>query len=253
MARIRSIKPEFWSSEQVVECSPTARLLFIGLWNFCDDGGNHPASTKTLKMEVFPGDCFPDSAIKTMVEELLEHGLLVEYVVDNKSYWHVTGWHHQKIEKPNKKYPTFQNPQKFDDQSANSRRQVGEQTPEEGKGGDIRKGKEETHPLPFPAGRERAGKVAAHDSRFDAFWDAYPRKAGKRDAAKAWAKLKPDEALCGTIMAALERHKHCDMWTKDGGQFVPYPATYLRGERWTDSHTRTAQRSALDDWMVGAV
>ena len=113
--------------------------------------------------------------------------------------------------------------------------------------------KEITHPLPFPAGRERAGKVAAHDSRFDAFWDAYPRKAGKRDAAKAWAKLKPDDALCNTIMVALERHKRCDMWTKDCGQFVPYPATYLRGERWTDSHTRTAQRSALDAWMVGAV
>ena len=91
------------------------------------------------------------------------------------------------------------------------------------------------------------------DERFENFWDAYPRKAGKRDAAKAWAKLKPDEALCGTIMAALERHKRCDMWTKDGGQFVPYPATYLRGERWTDSHTLMAQRSALDDWMVGAV
>ena len=42
MARIRTIKPEFWTSEQVVDCSPTARLLFIGLWNFCDDGGVHP-------------------------------------------------------------------------------------------------------------------------------------------------------------------------------------------------------------------
>ena len=30
-----------WTSEQIVECSPIARLLFIGMWNFCDDGGNH--------------------------------------------------------------------------------------------------------------------------------------------------------------------------------------------------------------------
>lgn len=112
---------------------------------------------------------------------------------------------------------------------------------------------EETLPLPFPAGRERAGKVAAHDKRFEEFWDAYPRKAGKRDAAKAWAKLKPDDALCGTIMAALEQHKRCDMWAKDDGRFVPYPATYLRGERWNDHHTRPAQHSALDDWMAGAL
>ena len=147
MARIRSIKPEFWSSEQVVECSPTARLLFIGLWNFCDDGGNHPASTKTLKMEVFPGDCFPDSAIKDMVDELLKNGLIIEYVVENKGYWHVTGWHHQKIEKPNKRYPPFQNPPNFGDLSPNGSRKVGDQTPEEGNGGDNRNGKEET-PLP---------------------------------------------------------------------------------------------------------
>ncbi len=44
MARIRSIKTEFWTAEQVMECSPIARLLFIGMWNFCDDGGNHPAT-----------------------------------------------------------------------------------------------------------------------------------------------------------------------------------------------------------------
>lgn len=34
MARIRTIKPEFWTSEQVMGCAPLARLLFIGLWNF---------------------------------------------------------------------------------------------------------------------------------------------------------------------------------------------------------------------------
>ena len=56
MARIRTIKPEFWTSEQVMECSPLARLLFIGVWNFCDDAGNHPMSAKTLKALVFPGD-----------------------------------------------------------------------------------------------------------------------------------------------------------------------------------------------------
>ena len=56
MARIRTIKPEFWTSDQVVECSFAARLLFIGMWNFCDDYGVHPASLRKLKMEIFPGD-----------------------------------------------------------------------------------------------------------------------------------------------------------------------------------------------------
>ena len=54
MSRIRTVKPEFWTSEQIIACSPIARLLFIGLWNFCDDNGVHPASYIRLKAEVFP-------------------------------------------------------------------------------------------------------------------------------------------------------------------------------------------------------
>ena len=42
MARIRTIKPEFWASEQVMDCKPVTRLLFIGLWNFVDDFGRAP-------------------------------------------------------------------------------------------------------------------------------------------------------------------------------------------------------------------
>ena len=123
MARIRTIKPEFWTSEQVVECSPIARLLFIGMWNFCDDDGNHPASAKSIKMQVFPGDDISTSDIDAMLSELSENGLIIEYAAGGKKYWHVTGWHHQKIEKPAYKYP------KFSDQSATSRRPVDDQSP----------------------------------------------------------------------------------------------------------------------------
>lgn len=111
MARLRTVKPEFWTSEQVMECSPITRLLFIGLWNFCDDGGNHPASSVTLRAEVFPGDKHPVSTddVQKCITELLEHALIVEYEANNKRYWHVTGWHHQKIDKPTFKYPKPQN------------------------------------------------------------------------------------------------------------------------------------------------
>jgi len=113
------IKPDFWTSEQVVECSPITRLLFIGMWNFCDDGGNHVASLRTLKMEVFPGDDMNLDAIGDCVNELLDNDLIVEYVSEGKAYWHVTGWHHQKIEKPSYKHP------EFTEDSAIDRRMVG--------------------------------------------------------------------------------------------------------------------------------
>ena len=105
MARIRSIKPEFWTSEQITECSPNARLLFVGLWSFCDDAGIHPASVARLKMEVFPADDFSRADIASMVEELVNVGLLNPYEVQGEQFWQVTGWHHQKIDQPTFKYP----------------------------------------------------------------------------------------------------------------------------------------------------
>ena len=82
MARIRSIKPEFWTSEQIAECSPNTRLLFIGMWSFCDDYGVHPASCARLKMEVFPADAIGSAEIRRMIDELTSNGLIAEYEVD---------------------------------------------------------------------------------------------------------------------------------------------------------------------------
>lgn len=106
MAKIRSIKVEFWTSEQVVSCSIHARLLFIGLWNFCDDGGNHPASSFRLKMEVFPADDFSTNDVDGWINELLGNGLIRQYSVDSVDYWHVTGFKkHQIIRKAYYKFP----------------------------------------------------------------------------------------------------------------------------------------------------
>ena len=105
MARIRSIKPEFWTSEQVVSVSPLARLLFIGLWNFADDQGVHPANAKRISMAVFPGDKFADKKIKELLKELLGSRLLTIFEDSGKPYFFITGWNHQKIAKKTAKYP----------------------------------------------------------------------------------------------------------------------------------------------------
>jgi len=138
MGRIRTIKPEFWTSAQIVECSPIARLLFVGMWNFCDDCGTMPANPKTLKMLVFPGDDFMISQISEFVQELIQNELLVEYQADDgKSYWNVTGWRHQKIDRPQPaKYPKPSD-------SANVRRTFAEHSPTERKGKE-RKGEDIT-------------------------------------------------------------------------------------------------------------
>ena len=69
---------------------------------------------------------------------------------------------------------------------------------------------------------------------FDAFWASYPKKASKGDARKAWKQIQPDSELLTKMLTSLERAKTCAGWIKDGGQYIPYPATWLRAEGWED-------------------
>jgi len=100
MARIRTIKPEFFTDDTVGELSPTARLLFIGTWVFADDHGTLDRSAKQLKAQVFPYDgvdCEP------LILELIAAGLLVEYDGDGRTFLHIAGFSdHQRIDKPSK-------------------------------------------------------------------------------------------------------------------------------------------------------
>ncbi len=100
MARIRSIKPEFWTSEQVVECSTNARLLFIGMWNFADDQGRMTFSPKKIKAQVFPADDISVDDIRRMLDELSASALIHLYSIENAQYIQITGWHHQRIDRP---------------------------------------------------------------------------------------------------------------------------------------------------------
>lgn len=121
MARIRSIKPEFWSSEQVMECSTNARLLFIGLWNFCDDAGRMTLSPKRIKAQVFSSDDVTAEDVRRLIDELSSNDLLHLYEVEGKEFLQVTGWHHQKIDRPQKS----QLPEPPDPNSPNGRRTIG--------------------------------------------------------------------------------------------------------------------------------
>ncbi len=77
---------------------------------------------------------------------------------------------------------------------------------------------------------------------FDEFWQLFPRREAKKDARKAWDRLHPSPEVQQQIATALEWQCQTVQWTKGDGQFVPYPASYLRGERWTDERRQTKQQ-----------
>ena len=70
--------------------------------------------------------------------------------------------------------------------------------------------------------------------RFARFWAEYPRKTGKGAAENSWMKLTPSEELTHAILASVCAHKRTEQWTRDGGQYIPYPATWLNQRRWED-------------------
>ncbi len=193
MARIRSIKPEFWVSEQIAECSTSARLTFVGLWNFCDDRGVHPAKPKTLKAELFPMDDITSAQVGQWVEELISAGLVrvFEASEDGDSYWHVTGWdRHQKIDRPSYKHPTppaqdSTSPRRdmLDEDSTSARR-----APPPGVDGSgvDRKGEESSSP--------KARTPAARKSK-----TSIPSDFTVSDRVKAWAVEKGFSDLEGHL------------------------------------------------------
>ena len=73
--------------------------------------------------------------------------------------------------------------------------------------------------------------------RFDRFWAVYPKKVGKGDARKAFTKIKPSEELTQRMIDAVTKAKTSKEWTRDDGQYIPNPSTWLNQCRWEDELT----------------
>jgi hypothetical protein len=210
MARIRTIKPEFFTSEDVVSLTPFARLLYIALWCEADKEGRLVWKPKTFKMRYFPADAVD---IDALCLELTEANLIVRY---GDGFAHIpTFGAHQHI-----------NPRESASQLPEPTRQARVGT-RHSRVSDAQGGRE-------GKGREgNTGADAPEPSGFDLFWDAWPtsdRKQAKGKCSDAWKKAgaEPHAAL---VVAHVERMKS-GPWTKDGGQFIPAPLTYLNQRRW---------------------
>ncbi len=113
VVRIRSIKPEFWTSESVGRLSRDARLLFIAMWSFADDSGKGRGAFPTMSGALFPFDPDALEKIPEWFAELEREGMVRRYVAkDGNTYYDIPKWlQHQKIEKPSRsRLPDFPEP-----------------------------------------------------------------------------------------------------------------------------------------------
>jgi hypothetical protein len=224
MARIRSIKPEFWSSEQIVECSTTARLLFIGLWSFSDDAGNHPASIKRIKMEIFPADDFDDTQIAGWIEELISShdedgiGLICRYSANDKMYFHVTGWHHQRIDKPTYRFP----PHNGGTNSPRPPRAINEPSPPESS--RVESSRVDGSGVESSGVESSGNEEDSTTSTTTSFWDSVKTRAQAVSRfliqAKRWRRTRDMKSLVLHACGLIEMGEMPEAWLDDAVEAV---------------------------------
>jgi hypothetical protein len=262
MARIRTVKPEYWTDERVGECSVSARLLFIACWNFADDHGGLDRSSKQLKAQAFPYDnidCEP------LVQELLNQRLLIEYEVGGKKYLHIKGFRtHQKVEKPARpRVPLY-------DENATTHRGLTEGSPtsnglfsgREGKGME-KEGSKNPSASATPANGKNVSRESIDPDWWLDFKLVYPSRAGDQGWRKAQraahARLAegctPDQFIDGAKRYAA----FCDSQGKTGSEYVKQACTFLGPDKpflepWTPAPNKAELKqnrniSASEQWL----
>lgn len=212
MARIRSIKPGFFLNEQLADLPYQWRLLFIGLWTQADREGRLEDRPMRLKAVLFPYD---DLNVDQGLGCLANAGLVIRYdTEEGQRLIAIPTWNKHQL--PHVKEQPSELP-------APEHVTCTVLAPDL----HFRKGAD-----PDPEGS--GSGTAAHEARFERFWAVYPRRVGKGAAQSVWMRLKPSDELTDAILGAVEAQAQTPQWTKDGGQFVPHPKTWLSQKRWLD-------------------
>jgi len=240
MARIRTIKPEFFTSEDIVALTPLARVFYIALWCEADREGRFDWKPGTLKMRYLGGD---DCDVNEVAKELFDAGLVVLYEVDGKRYAEI---------------PTFKLHQVINNRESESTRparvdHASSRVKAEGKEGREGKGKEEEGKEEAPRKRSAPPPAVAKPDDVDAQtwadWLAL-RKAKRAPVTETVLKGARDES----VKAGMTLDAFLQVWCRRGSQGLE--AAWLRDdERSTQSRapTETAyQRSMRERMQVAA-
>ena len=217
----RIIKDSIHISEKVNEMTDFQFRLWVNLITYVDDFGRGDARPAVIK-----GACFPlrerltNKDIEKALAGLAAIGCVGLYSVDGRPYLYFPNWEkHQTIRNQKSKHPAPTDGNLLTIE--NNCNQLNANVPV------IQSN---------PIQSESETKYNAR-SAFDVFWKAYPKKVNRRDAEKAF---KTVNVSVDTLVAAIEKQKQTKEWQKDNGQYIPYPATWLRRGGWENDTTLVA-------------
>lgn len=231
MARIRSIKPDFFRHEGLYNAERAAklplRLAFAGLWTAADREGRFRWAPRQLKLDCLPYD--DNVNFESVLEALAQCGFIRKYEVEGMAYGYIPSWHeHQVI---NQREAQSKLPVPSDaSMCVHSTEQV--QTHGEGKGKEG-EGK----------GRSMGAAVASRDDDFDEFWKVYPNRDGanpKEPARKQFQMAVKAGANPRDIIAGAKRCRFVESKSV-GTPYIPQAVKWLRDQRWNDYPTKPDQ------------
>lgn len=246
MARIRAIKPEFWSSPGIESADPYARLLYIAMWNWADDSGVGVANPRELLGFAFPLDEEITVAdLRRMLVEIRRVFGVDFYTVAGRQYYSIPSWEkHQKFDRRSKgKYP---GPDEADEVEIPANKgnfadsaESHESTPSTRSDSVAGTGEQ---------GNSGTGELKDLSSRPDEFaqWYAkYPRKEAKEAGRKAFLKARKSASL-QELLDGLDRYV---VATKDEKRnFIALPASWLNAGRWEDEIPTEGKPAASSPW-----
>lgn len=231
MAEGRMLKRRITLSKKMAALNTDkARLLWFYMLPFTDVEGRINADPEDIRDEILRKQRkgYVVSTIQTCLEELHRVGLIILYQNETGQYLQFT------------RHAKEQNLRR--DREAES--QIPAPLPEDS-GSSPAISKVKLSKVKLSEDKDKNPPTPQGGNGFEVFWKAYPRKVGKGHARKAWQKLKPSKSLIVDILAKIEAFKRTDQWTKENGQYIPYPATWLNQERWDDEirNNRDGKRS----------
>ena len=286
MPRIRTIKPEFWSSPGVAKMSPLARLTFIGMWNWADDAGRGTYNPRELMGFIFPNDeDMTVAEFRRLCAETRRYVAVVFFEVAGRHYYYIPSWkkHQSRHAKFNgSKFPSPDDGMEIDPEnmqvidgfeerprdsaespriSATSNRDSAIGTGEQGNRGtgeqiymsepssDVEVAqKPPTKPAP---------KRNTYPPAFEAWWRAYPRhrNASKKQALESWRKAT--KQIPPAELQSLTERYAATHGIPDESK-IPHPTTWLNQSRWetVDATDKPAEPQRVidgtrpEDWAI---
>lgn len=215
----RILKESICTSDSIDGLSWFSEVLFYRLMVNCDDYGRFDGRIAVVKNRLFPlKDDLTASTVKKGVQSLVNAGLVALYEYEGKPYLYLPTWNaHQNVRAKHSKYPAPEDGEITSEFICLQMNSNDSKCPR--------------NPIQSNTISESNSISESDTGAFARFWAAYPKKVGKKDAQKAFAKVKVDVQI---LIDAVELQKKSSQWCKDGGQYIPNPATWLNQERWND-------------------